>query len=110
MYHSIDIQGFHQTNFRIWEHTFCRSDDKLLKKIQAIETTAIKIAFNLAPWATNHWCYSYVNFEKILTRLKTNSTKFLNRNSEDDLIKPLIESAKPSHTGKHSAIYKALNW
>ena len=54
--------------------------------------------------------YEYVSFEKISDRLKTLAKNFLKTNSNDDLIKPLIEAAKPSTTGKHSAVYKTLNW
>ena len=55
---------------------FSHSSDLLLKKIQAVETQAIKIAFRLAPWATNTSCYNLVTFPKILERLKTLSRKF----------------------------------
>ena len=89
---------------------FAHSNHELLKKLQAIETTAIKIAFRLPPWTTNHWCYQYVSFENILDRLKMNAKRFIDTNSNDDLIKPLIEESKPSNIGKHSPIYKALNW
>ena len=89
---------------------FAHSEESLLKKIQSVETEAIKIAFRLPPWTTNHWCYSYVNFEGILNRIKTSSKTFLQRNQEDILIKPLIDAAKPSLKGKHSPIFKALNW
>ena len=89
---------------------FAHASDSLLKKIQAIETAAIKIAYRLPPWTTNRWCYSFVNFEKILDRIKSNSKKFLNNYKEDELIKPLIMNAKPSLIGQHSAVFKALNW
>ena len=95
---------------KIKQHWIANSDEKLLKKIRAIETTAIKIAYSLPPWTTNGWCYSFVEFKDILSRIKVNAKTFLNRNSEDELIKPLIDNAKPSHTGQHSAVYKALNW
>ena len=86
------------------------NDDSLLRKIQAIETQAIKIAFRLAPWATNSSCYNLVTFPKILTRLQTLSKNFLNMNQHDDLIEPLIEDSKMSITGNHSTIYKILNF
>ena len=49
-------------------------------------------------------------FENILSRLKTRSKRFLDKNSKDELIQPLIDSAKPSMTGHHSAVYKILEW
>ena len=75
-----------------------------------METTAIKIAYRLPPWTTNFWCYDLVNFDNILVRIKLNAKQFLNTNANDDLIKPLIEAAKPSMTGLHSSVYKALHW
>ena len=54
---------------------FAYAEDNLLKKIQAVETEAIKIAFRLPPWTTNYWCYQYINFEGILVRLKNPSQK-----------------------------------
>ena len=89
---------------------FAHGEEKLLKKLQAVETQAIKIAYRLPPWATNFWCYKQVTFENILDRIKTQAKAFLKINSDDDLIKPLIEASKPSMTGLHSAVYKALNW
>ena len=89
---------------------FAYSEDSLLRKIQAIETQAIKIAFRLPPWTTNFWCYQYANIEPILDRLKSQAKRFLNLNSKDELIEPLIKSAKPSVTGLHSAVFKTLNW
>ena len=89
---------------------FAYSDDKLLKKSQALETEAIKIAYRLPPWTTNFWCYQYVKFEPILNRLKSQAKRFLNIHNEDELIEPLIKSSKPSTTGLHSAVYKILNW
>ena len=89
---------------------FAYASDHLLRKIQAIETSAIKLAFRLAPWATNASCYSLVTFPKILDRLKDLSKKFLEQNKNDDLIKPLIENIKPSTTGYHSAVYKILKF
>ena len=71
---------------------------------------AIKIAYRLPPWTTNHWCYDLVNFDDILTRIKINAKKFLDKNCKDDLIEPLIQKSKPSLSGKHSAVFKALNW
>ena len=49
---------------------FAFADDQLLKKIKAIETAAIKIAYRLPPWATNFWCYKQVKFEDIITRIR----------------------------------------
>ena len=89
---------------------FAHAKDELLNKIRAIETQAIKIAYRLPPWTTNYWCYEMVNFENILDRLKKNAKQFLNKNSNDELIKPLIDNAKPSMTGQHSAVFKAMNW
>ena len=94
----------------MWGQFYAYAEDSLLKKIQAIETEAIKIAFRLPPWTTNYWCYQYISFENILNRLKAQSKNFLKSNSEDDLIKPLIESSKMSITGLHSAVYKTLNF
>ena len=81
-----------------------------MKKIQAVETMAIKIAHRLPQWTTNYFCYSYVTFERITDRLKKLSKNFLRINANDELIKPLIEAAKPSMNGRHSAVYKTLNW
>ena len=89
---------------------FAYAKDELLKKIQAIETEAIKIAFRLPPWTLNFWCYKYVRFENILDRLKSKAKKFLDKNSKDELIQPLIDSAKASMTGQHSAVFKTLQW
>ena len=89
---------------------FAYSNDDLLKKIQAIETTAIKIAHRLPPWCTNHFSYEYVNFEKITDRIKRLAKNFLHTNSKDSLIEPLIREAKQSIIGKHSPVYKTLNW
>ena len=89
---------------------FAHSDSQSLKKIQAIECQAIKIAFGLPPWTTTDWCYSYVSFENILERIKKLGKQFIDNNKEDHLIKPLIDAAKPSMTGKHSPIYKILKW
>ena len=89
---------------------FAYAKDSLLKKIQAIETEAIKIAYRLPPWTLNSWCYKYINFDNILTRLKIRAKRFLDKNSNDELIKPLIDSAKASMTGQHSAVYKTLEW
>ena len=89
---------------------FAFAEDNLMKKIQAIETAAIKIAYRLPPWATNFWCYQQVTFQNIVTRIRSQAKQFLEKNSEDELIKPLIEAAKPSVTGLHSAVYKAINW
>ena len=89
---------------------FAYSSDHLLRKIQAVETMAIKIAYRLAPWATNTYCYSLVTFPKILERIKSLSSKFIEQNKTDDLIQPLLEEVKPSMTGQHSVLYKACNF
>ena len=89
---------------------FAHANKDLLDKLKAIETKAIKIAFRLPPWTTNTWCYKYICFDNILNRLKSKSKQFLEKNQNDTLIKPLIDSAKPSLTGQHSAVYKTLNW
>ena len=88
---------------------FAHAEGKLLRKIQSIETEAIKIAYGLAPWTSNYWCYTLVNFNPILQRMKDSAKSFLQRNSKDPLIKQLIETAKPSMAGKHSPVFKALN-
>ena len=80
----------------------------ILKKIQSIEIEAIKIAYRLPPWATNTWCYDLVSFDTILERLKLLSTTFIDKNRDDELIKPVIEDLKPSMTGLHSPKYKNL--
>ena len=82
----------------------------MLKKIKCIETQAIKISYNLPPWATDTWCYEQVTFEPILNRLKLLANKFIEANKNDELIKPLIEDTKPSMTGYHSPLYKVLNF
>ena len=89
---------------------FAHASDDLLKKIRAIETEAIKIAFNLAPWITNYFCYSLINFMPILERLKHLGKQFILKNKDDILKKPLIQNAKPCMNGKHGPIYKILNW
>ena len=89
---------------------FAHCDQSLQSKIQSIETTAIKLSHRLPPWTTNQWCYSMVNFEPILERIKRLSKAFINKNSNDFLIKPLIDASEPSMFGKHSPIYKILNW
>ena len=89
---------------------FAHSDTDLLKKIQAIETEAIKIAFHLPPWSSNYWCYKMLDFENILERIKKLGKSFINKNLEDNLIKPLIKDAKASMNGQHSPVYKILNW
>ena len=83
---------------------FAYAEESLLKSIQAVETLAIKIAHRLPPWTTNHFCYSYVTFEKITDRIKKLAKDFLNKNANDVLIKPLIDAAKPSINGQHSAV------
>ena len=89
---------------------FAHADSSLLKRIQAVETEAIKIAFDLAPWTTNYWCYTKITFDPILERLKTLGKKFVNNNLNDPLIKPLIKNIKPSQIGKHSPLFKIINW
>ena len=89
---------------------FAHANHDLLKKIRSIETQAIKIAYQLPPWTTNHWCYSFVNFTPILDRLKDQAKNFLDKNKKDDLIEPLIDTAKPSMIAHHSPIFKALHW
>ena len=56
---------------------YSNEKDEILKKIQAIETQAIKIAYRLPPWATNTWCYDLVSFDNITTRLKQLSKIFI---------------------------------
>ena len=89
---------------------FAHSDQHLLKKIKSVECQAIKIAYGLPPWTTEHWCYESVSFDNILTRIKSLGRQFIDKNREDSLIKPLISEAKPSMNGNHSPIYKILNW
>ena len=60
---------------------YAYSSDDQIKKIQAVETQAIKIAHRLPPWTTNTFCYEYVGFEKISDRLKTLAKNFLRPNS-----------------------------
>ena len=86
------------------------ANDSLLKKIQAVETTAIKLAFDLAPWTTNYWTYTMIQFTPILERLKQLGNKFINKNRYEALIKPLIDNASPGAMGLHSPIFKLLNW
>ena len=66
---------------------YSHEKENLLKKIQAIEVKAIKIAFRLPPWATNTWCYNLINFDKILDRLKKQAKSFLTKHSSDHLMK-----------------------
>ena len=89
---------------------FSHGNESLLKKIQAVETTAIKISHRLPPWATNTYTYSLVKFPKILDRIKALSKQFINSNKEDELIKPLIDSVKPSTIGHQSILYKTLKF
>ena len=89
---------------------FAHSKYDLLLKLQAIETKAIKIAYDLPPWTTNYWCYTLINFPPILDRIKTQAKKFVQANVSDFVLKPYIDENKPSINGNHSAIYKALNW
>ena len=89
---------------------FAHASQDLLRKIQALETQAIKIAFRLPPWTTNYWCYKLVHFENILDRMKSQAHNFLDKHKNDELINPLINQSKQSLTGQHSAVYKILNW
>ena len=89
---------------------FAHADLNLLKKIQAIETTAIKIAYDLPPWTTNYWCYQMIDFKPILERIKTQAKQFIEQNRHDFVLKPFIENLKPSMYGTHSPIYKAMKW
>ena len=89
---------------------FAHSDEYLLNKIQAVETEAIKVAYQLPPWTTNYWCYNLVKFDNILNRMKHLGRNFLDKNAQDPLIKPLIDDSKPSMSGKHSPVFKILNW
>ena len=89
---------------------FAHAKMELLKKIQAVEIEAIKIAYRLPPWTTHHWCYSYIDFDNILERMKFLGKNFVNKNNQDPLIKPLIDASKPSMNGTHSPIFKILNW
>ena len=75
---------------------FANASEQLFKKIQAVETTAIKIAYRLTPWATNTYCYSLVNFETILNRTKSLSKQFLKKNKDDELMKPCLLYTSPS--------------
>ena len=76
------------------------SDKHLLDQIQAVETSAIKIAFQLPPWATNHWCYKLVIFDQIINRIKSNAKKFFENNAQDELIQPLIENKFKTFSGQ----------
>ena len=89
---------------------YAYSDQTLLDKIQAIETSAIKIAFDLPPWTLNYWCYKQVTFTPILERLKLLAKSFIRKNKNEFLIKPLIDESRPSTTGLHSSVYKIINW
>ena len=89
---------------------FAHADRKLLEKLQAIETHAIKLAFDLPPWTLNYWCYQVVSFKPILERIKLLAKNFVEQNKEDFVLKPFIEQNKPSNYGIHSPIYKAMNW
>ena len=41
---------------------FAHAEENLLRKIQSIETEAKKIAYDLAPWTSNYWCYTKIEF------------------------------------------------
>ena len=104
------IQNIYSTAFRIQLCSICTLKRRFTEKIQNIEVQAIKIAYRLAPWATNTSCYKLTNFPKITERLKTLARKFVTDNKEDDMIEPLIKNVKPSMTGNHSPLYKAINF
>ena len=89
---------------------FAHADQKLLTKLQAIETHAIKLAYDLPPWTLNYWCYKDVNFKPILERIKEQAKKFVEQNKDDFVLKPFIDKNLPSSYGLHSPIFKALNW
>ena len=89
---------------------YAYGDESLLQKIQAIETTAIKIAFDLPPWTLNYFCYKHITFTPILDRLKHLAKSFIRKNKNDFLVKPLVDEATPSITGLHSCVYKIINW
>ena len=75
---------------------FAHAKSDLLSKLQAIERNAIKLAFDLAPWTTNYWCYTMITFTPILDRLKALAKQFIKKNENDFLLKPYIEGSKPS--------------
>ena len=89
---------------------FAHADKQLQTKIQSIETEAIKIAFNLAPWTSNYWCYTKITFTPVLSRMKSLSKDFLDKKRKDQLISELINNSKHSNLGLHSPVFKALNW
>ena len=89
---------------------FVHTDQHLLNKIQNIELEAIKIAYQLPPWSIKQFCYSLINFDNILLRMKYLGKNFIHKNKEDNLIKPLIANSKPSMNGYHSPVFKILNW
>ena len=89
---------------------FAHADKKLLDKLQAIETHAIKLAYDLPPWTLNYWCYQMINFKPILERIKDLAKQFIEKNKEDFVLKPFIDQSKPSSYGLHYPIFKALNW
>ena len=89
---------------------FAHADSNLLKKIQTIETSAIKIAYDLPPWTINYWCYQMINFEPILQRIKSQAKQFIKTNSDYLVLKPFIENLKPSIYGSHCPIYTVMMW
>ena len=89
---------------------YAHADEYLLKKLQSIETRAIKIAYDLPPWTTNYWCYQSISFTPILERLKDQAKQFVEKNWNDYVLKEFILNNKPSSEGLHSPIYKAINW
>ena len=93
-----------------WAKRTAHASDTLLKKLQAIETHAIKLAYDLPPWTTNYWCYQSIKFTPILERLKLLAKQFIEKKRNDFVLKPFIDENKPAINGQHSPIYKALNW
>ena len=51
-----------------------------------------------------------IDFDPILERIKIQAKQFIEKNSNDFVLKPFIDTLKPSIYGTHSPIYKALNW
>ena len=86
---------------------FAYADQNLLTKIQAVETLAIKIAHRLPPWTTNTFCYSYVSFENIIERIRSQSRNFLQKNESDELINPSY-NLLPLHTMEDTLVFTKL--
>ena len=69
-------------------------DETIYAKLRSIEVKMIKTAFRLAPWMPNDICYSHINFEDIVTRLKRLSINFINKNrGQDDLTREIVCAA-----------------